>query len=359
MPFLIIDMAVASILMSMGMMMLPPVIISLPFKLIFFVLVDGWRLIAGSLVQSYMHCPRRPDVPLPPRLTPASAAMDSRAQNGRRAWGLFRAFGVGLRSCCRFWPPAAGHAVSAKTGQGDAASCAALAGQTIAADTVIESAEYLPEGGTVGTTKVSRALLPRSSASPPRPPIPISALKSGCRRPPAGTANSRAKDRAASAGAISAGAMLEALKAGYATMSTDNGHITDTTQTNGGSEQTWALGHPEKMLDFAFRAMHVSTVAAKQVVRSFYGHTAVRSYFVGCSQGGHHALMEASRYPADYDGIVAGAPAWHWANQMINATWNSMAALKDASALTDAKHARSSTRRSSRPATSSMAWKTA
>ncbi|MBN9533661.1 MAG: flagellar type III secretion system pore protein FliP [Alphaproteobacteria bacterium] len=56
-PFLIIDMAVASILMSMGMMMLPPVIISLPFKLIFFVLVDGWRLVAGSLVESYMHGP--------------------------------------------------------------------------------------------------------------------------------------------------------------------------------------------------------------------------------------------------------------------------------------------------------------
>jgi flagellar biosynthetic protein FliP len=56
-PFLIIDMAVASILMSMGMMMLPPVIISLPFKLIFFVLVDGWRLVAGSLVQSYSHSP--------------------------------------------------------------------------------------------------------------------------------------------------------------------------------------------------------------------------------------------------------------------------------------------------------------
>lgn len=56
-PFLIIDMAVASVLMSMGMMMLPPVIISLPFKLIFFVLVDGWRLVAGSLVESYMHSP--------------------------------------------------------------------------------------------------------------------------------------------------------------------------------------------------------------------------------------------------------------------------------------------------------------
>jgi flagellar biosynthetic protein FliP len=56
-PFLIIDMAVASILMSMGMMMLPPTVISLPFKLIFFVLVDGWRLVTGSLVESYLHSP--------------------------------------------------------------------------------------------------------------------------------------------------------------------------------------------------------------------------------------------------------------------------------------------------------------
>jgi flagellar biosynthetic protein FliP len=52
-PFLVIDMVVACILMSMGMMMLPPIVISLPFKLIFFVLVDGWHLIAGSLVRSY------------------------------------------------------------------------------------------------------------------------------------------------------------------------------------------------------------------------------------------------------------------------------------------------------------------
>ena len=56
-PFVIIDMVVASVLMSMGMMMLPPVVISLPFKLIFFVLVDGWRLVAGSLVESYLHSP--------------------------------------------------------------------------------------------------------------------------------------------------------------------------------------------------------------------------------------------------------------------------------------------------------------
>ena len=56
-PFLVIDLVVASVLMSMGMMMLPPVVVSLPFKLIFFVLVDGWRLVAGSLVASFMHGP--------------------------------------------------------------------------------------------------------------------------------------------------------------------------------------------------------------------------------------------------------------------------------------------------------------
>ncbi|MDB5428401.1 MAG: fliP [Phenylobacterium sp.] len=56
-PFLVIDLVVASVLMSMGMMMLPPVVVSLPFKLIFFVLVDGWRLVAGSLVESFHHGP--------------------------------------------------------------------------------------------------------------------------------------------------------------------------------------------------------------------------------------------------------------------------------------------------------------
>jgi flagellar biosynthetic protein FliP len=56
-PFLVIDLVVASVLMSMGMMMLPPVVVSLPFKLIFFVLVDGWRLVCGSLVQSFQHGP--------------------------------------------------------------------------------------------------------------------------------------------------------------------------------------------------------------------------------------------------------------------------------------------------------------
>src|SRR5581483_1610496 len=214
----------------------------------------------------------------------------------------------------------------------EAQTCAALGGRHLGG-AVIQSAIWLPDGGKVGTTLVSQ---PFCRAIGLATPTSDSHIGFEVWLPPAAAWNGKLQGEGSggSAGSISAGAMLEALKAGFATVSTDNGHLTDTTQPNGGSEQTWALGHPEKMLDFAFRAMHVSTVAAKQVVRGFYGHTAVRSYFVGCSQGGHHALMEASRYPADYDGIVAGAPAWHWVNQMINATWNSKAALQDPTAIT-------------------------
>jgi feruloyl esterase len=227
-----------------------------------------------------------------------------------------------------------GHAVSPKTGQGDAASCAALAGQSVAADTVIQSAEYLPQGGMIGTTKIS---VPFCRAIGVATPTSDSHIGFEVWLPPVTGWNGKFQGigSGGSAGAISVSQMEGALSAGYATMSTDNGHRTDNSQKNGGSEQTWALGHPEKMVDFAYRALHLSTVAAKQVVKNFYGRSSLKYYFVACSQGGHHALMEASRYPADYDGMVAGAPAWHWAHQMVNATWNSMAALKDPSALTE------------------------
>jgi hypothetical protein len=235
---------------------------------------------------------------------------------------------------CAFLPLlSAGHAAGLVTGQGDAASCAALAGQTIGSDTKVESAQYMPDGGTVGATNIGIAFCRVVGVATP---TSDSHIGFEVWLPPQAQWNGKFQGEGSggSTGTISTGAMLEALKAGYASMSTDNGHITDTTQKNGGSEQTWALGHPQKMLDFAFRAMHLSTLAAKQVVRRFYGRRPIQSYFVGCSQGGHHALMEATRFPSDYDGIVAGAPAWHWANQMINATWNSIATLKDPTAVT-------------------------
>ncbi|HLH41431.1 MAG TPA: tannase/feruloyl esterase family alpha/beta hydrolase [Bryobacteraceae bacterium] len=121
------------------------------------------------------------------------------------------------------------------------------------------------------------------------------------------------------AGSISLAAMATALAAGYATASTDTGHA--------GNNADFILGHPEKVTDFAYRAVHEMTVAAKAIVAAYYGRPAAHSYWNGCSTGGRQALAEAQRYPGDYDGIVAGAPANYvthlqgqqvWMNQIVH-----------------------------------------
>jgi feruloyl esterase len=103
------------------------------------------------------------------------------------------------------------------------------------------------------------------------------------------------------AGTIGYPAMAQALARGYATTSTDTGH-----SSPGGS---FALGHPEKLTDYAYRSEHEMTVQAKAVISAFYGNVPARSYFNGCSTGGRQALTEAWRYPDDFDGIIAGAAA--------------------------------------------------
>jgi feruloyl esterase len=114
-------------------------------------------------------------------------------------------------------------------------------------------------------------------------------------------------------GAISYSALAQALKRGYAAASHNTGH--------NGSELTFALGHPEKLVDYAHRAVHVMTEHAKLIVRLHLGRYAEKSYFVGCSAGGHQAIALAQRYPEDYDGIVAGAPA----NNRIRQTFGFLA----------------------------------
>lgn len=94
-----------------------------------------------------------------------------------------------------------------------------------------------------------------------------------------------------------------AVKAGQAGASTDTGH------SGTGTDSAWAKDHPERVRDYGWRAIHLTTVTAKKLVASFYGRGPDHAYFIGCSNGGRQALMEASRFPDDYDGIVAGAPA--------------------------------------------------
>ena len=105
------------------------------------------------------------------------------------------------------------------------------------------------------------------------------------------------------AGSIYYGGLASGLKAGYAVSSTDTGHKA------GSTDAGWALGHFDKIMDYAYRGVHETSEKSKVVIRAFYGGNPKHAYFNGCSNGGRQALVEAQRYPADYDGIIAGAPA--------------------------------------------------
>jgi feruloyl esterase len=122
-------------------------------------------------------------------------------------------------------------------------------------------------------------------------------------------------------GAIGYAAMAQALARGYATTGTDTGH-------EGGSG-SFALDHPEKLIDFGYRAVHLMTLEAKAVIAGYYGKGPELSYWNACSTGGRQGLREAQQFPTDYDGIIAGAPAnymthleaWTlWAPAAMNAT---------------------------------------
>ena len=107
------------------------------------------------------------------------------------------------------------------------------------------------------------------------------------------------------AGSLSYFRLGEAVNSGYAGASTDTGH------KGRSRDSQWSIGHPEKQTDFDYRAVHEMTVVAKAAIEAFYGRVPARSYFSSCSNGGRQGLMEAQQYPADYDGIMAGAPAMH------------------------------------------------
>ena len=125
------------------------------------------------------------------------------------------------------------------------------------------------------------------------------------------------------AGAITYVSMLDPLMMGYATAATDDGH-----QGNP-LDASFAAGHPEKLTDFGHRAPHEMTVAAKAVIAAFYGKSANRSLFVSCSTGGRQGLMEAYRYPDDYNGISSMAPANPMVPLMVSSLWTGEATLKD------------------------------
>jgi feruloyl esterase len=112
-------------------------------------------------------------------------------------------------------------------------------------------------------------------------------------------------------GSIAYPAMMAAMARGYATGSTDTGH-------EGGSA-SFGLGHPEKVIDFGWRAVHEMTVTSKKIIAAYYDAGPKLSYWNGCSAGGRQAMKEAQRFPADFDGIIAGAPGLDWTGRAAQA----------------------------------------
>jgi Tannase and feruloyl esterase len=105
------------------------------------------------------------------------------------------------------------------------------------------------------------------------------------------------------AGSLVYPAMNNALQAGFAVSATDTGH------SGSASQSSWALGHPEKIEDLGWRSIHETSLVSKAIAEAYYGKPPAHSYFNGCSTGGRQGLVEAQRFPKDYDGIVVGAPA--------------------------------------------------
>ena len=125
------------------------------------------------------------------------------------------------------------------------------------------------------------------------------------------------------AGSINYSVLAAAISQSYASAATNTGHA------GSAVDATWALGHPEKVIDFGYRAIHEMTLKSKAIIQAYYASPLKHSYFAACSDGGREALMEAQRFPADYDGIAAGAPANNWTHLLTNALYNSRALTVD------------------------------
>lgn len=114
-----------------------------------------------------------------------------------------------------------------------------------------------------------------------------------------------------------------ALARGYATTGTNTGHV------GNGLDASWAYENFERQINFGYRAIHLTAQTAKEITRRYYNETIDHSYFQGCSRGGGQAMMEAQRYPTDFDGIIAMAPAYDWVRFPAGFAWNNQQLFSD------------------------------
>jgi feruloyl esterase len=188
-------------------------------------------------------------------------------------------------------------------------TCAALASSlklpntTVTLATAVAAGAFVPPGRSAASADAKR--LPAfCRVALTIAPSPDSDIKSEVWLPAAGW-NGKLLEvgNGAWGGSIQYAALVDALARGYAAASTDTGHT--------GSDASFALGHPEKLIDFGYRSVHETAVQAKATIAALYGSAPRLSYFNGCSGGGRMSFMEAQRFPSDFDGIVAGAPGYN------------------------------------------------
>jgi feruloyl esterase len=208
-----------------------------------------------------------------------------------------------------------------------AASCESLAALTIPRTAItlaenISRGTFTPPAGGGAPNRALANLPPFCRVTATLKPSPDSDIKIEVWLPAAegtGSRNSgwngklQSVGNGAWAGVIPYPALGAALSDGYATAGTDTGHA--------GNNARFAVGHPEKLADYGYRAVHEMTVAAKAIIAAYYENAPRLSYWNSCSTGGRQGLMEAQRFPADYDGIIAGAPVYERTRQLIWELW--------------------------------------
>ncbi len=218
--------------------------------------------------------------------------------------------------------PAAARAQTPELARAPATSCEQLARMAFP-DARITLAEARPAGA-FAIPGASAQFGPSSMALPAfcrvavtLTPTPDSDIKMELWLPQAWNGKFLMAGNGAWSGAVSYSAMGEPLSRGYAVASTDTGHE--------GGRGTFGFGHPEKLVDFAWRAVHETVVKGKALTMAYYGGGPRLSYWDGCSSGGKQGLKEVQMFPADFDGVIAGAPANNWMRLQVQSMVASLA----------------------------------
>jgi feruloyl esterase len=201
-----------------------------------------------------------------------------------------------------------------------AVSCESLLKLALPNTTITSAKSLSPQGDAIPDSDIMTSLPPFCRVQGEIRPTKGSNIRFEVWMPSSGwNGRFRAVGNEGFGGSINRDGMRPAILRGYATASTDTGHRGES------RDSEWALGHPEKVIDFGYRAIHEMTQGSKEIIHAFYGQLPRSSYFEGCSTGGRQGLIEAQRFPDDYQGILAGSPLFSPTREMTAGLYNTAA----------------------------------